>query len=854
HALGDTYPLLGHVWMAALHVISFGAIALRRSYAWGQLAMWLLAAASVGLLAGVITRELAGPGDARAPDERARPPARDMAIWSGCIAAALWLLDAGSSREGGWHYLMFHGVWPQLLSTALWTASLPLGWWAARRPSPRRVALTALTIGGALLAHPFGLLTVVTSGALGALTLALTARARPRGALVAWLIAHVLGVLLALAWLVTFLGGGEDMGRSPVPWEPWDALATALVTGELFNHQRAWIGPLALIGGALVVLVPAARRRPAPTAWLTLLCLIALLAQGSRDAITGLELDLVVPALKNLQFIRYAIAVKPLWYALAGVGAALLVHGLRRLPQLVGPREPGPGLTAAQRALLCAFLGPLALGVLDGGARLVARPVGAVDTLERTRHREHADALAEALAREQQPQQQQDPSRLTVAFLRRGMGGGTYPLFVLADLGARVVMDGHIPSVNTARPIQHRRPALLRGLGVTHVIHDKPRELQKFEPELSDALEPIGRFGPYTLARLRPAPAGEAGPSLPGLALWPDDQVQVRALDGPARRRGAQRYELELQGIRGDALPLDLLIAPHHKWRARFFSADGGEPRELELKPRALLEGGVYGARARVPGDGRTLFPFDATPRERAALGVSLAALALCLLALAIGRPPPGTRDDAAATPVNPRRARVTQLVIQLVALASALALALALARRQSRVLERTWQGQLAPDERQAARLVRDLSRAGRYRVTREPADICDALTSRDSRRGCSEADQRARVGQLYGDPYLYRCVELSVPAGGRAEVEFYGVDDSHEVRGLLAKDTGDGDNGKQLTWAIRDGERGPLALGTRAHRFTTAPRGGRVAVSLENRGDRDLTVCVAAAELARPG
>ncbi len=866
HALGDTYPLLGHVWMAALHLVSAGALSLRTSYAWGQLMMWIVAAGAVGWLAGGLAEELLPKtGTTKEENEGAVPPARGVGVTAGVTAAALWLLDGGASREGGWHYMMFHGVWPQLLSTALWTLGIALAWWTARRPSPRRVALTALALAGGLLAHPFGLLTVTTSAALGVLVLALSP-ARPRGALRTWLLSHSLALALALAWLVTFLGGGEDMGRSPVPWETWDALASELVAGELFSEQRAWIGPLALIGGAVAILRPGARGRPAPRAWLILLCLIALLAQGSRDAITGLELDLIVPALKNLQFIRYAIALKPLWYALAGVGAVALVRGVAELARARSVRAPSsaPGVTLAQRALLCLFLGPLALGALDGAARLAARPVGAVDTLERSRHGEDAQALVSLLAAERaqlgSSAEQHDPTTtapMTVAYLRRGMGGGTYPILVLAEQRARVVLDGHIPSVNTAHRVQHRRPELLRGLGVTHVIHDHP--LTKHEAELADALEPVGRFGPYTLARVKPAPTDapanareDPASLLPGLARWPATSGQVELLDGPSRRPGAQRYEFAITGI--DArkpMVLDLLIAPHHKWRARLLAADGSADgaTELVLKRRALLAGGVTGMRALVPRDGRLELRFESSRRERVCGLISRAALALCLLALLFGRPLP-LRARVRA-PAWSEGARWIALAVVAALIASA---AFALARRQQATLERTWtdpdQFPVPAREDQPARFIRDLSRAGRYRVTRDPSDICDALVGRDSRRGCSAAEQRPRVGQLYDDPYLYRCVELTVPARGRAAVEFGGLEDAHELRGLVAKDTGDGDNGKRLRWTVSGRERQPIAIGTRTHHLTARPSRGAVTVEFTNDAPRDLTVCVAAAEV----
>src|SRR5690606_575103 len=191
----------------------------------------------------------------RAPEAQAAvPDGQRVALldprWAGALAAVAWLIDPGAAREGGWNYLMFHGVWPQLLSSALWVASLPATWAALRRPSPRSLGLASLLLGASVLAHPFGMLTVAVSAVAWPIVLWATGVMRTLlgGQIRWWLIIHVVAGLICAGYVVTFLASADAMSRSPVPYEPLGSLATRLLAGELFRDHRAWIGPLSVIG------------------------------------------------------------------------------------------------------------------------------------------------------------------------------------------------------------------------------------------------------------------------------------------------------------------------------------------------------------------------------------------------------------------------------------------------------------------------------------------------------------------------------------------------------------------------------------------------------------------------------
>lgn len=812
YAFGESYPSLGYLWMGALHLLSLGAVSLRASYAWGVFAMWALAAWGVARLGSLVAAEVL-------PVEDSTEGRKKLAVsspWAGVLGAGLWLLDPGGSREGGWNYLMFHGVWPQLLSTALWISALPLTWTAFLRPSPRRICLAGGVLGLALLAHPFGLLTVAASAGAWLVLLRVRAPERPDGSraghLWTWLAVHALAGLLAAGWLAGFLGSAGEMGRSPVLWQSWGSAATALVAGELFDGHRAWVGPLALIGLALAL------SRGRAVAWVAAGLLLATLVLASDAAITALRLDLLVSAFKNLQFPRYAIALKPLWFALAGVGAGALLTRLLGLC-LKGSDEnsthgrnsdeaskPAELRLGAPALLGCALLAPLIVAVAEDFGRLVPAPVGRVGALESGDYAETDQALLASLREEQAR------GPLTVAFLRQGMTGAMFPLFALTDAGARLVLDGHIPSINSVHRIENRRPELLRGLGVTHVLHD--RALGRRDTELAAALEPVARLGGYTLARLKPA----ATPQLPpGVARWDRKEFTVTAepdadhlqISGPAR-----------------PLKLDLVRAPHRKWAATF-TPEGGAAIEVPLTPVPLFSAGLTGSRVELPGPGRLELRHEAPPRERRMVWLSLLAGVVTLAGLWFARP-----LQFAERLQSPAARRISR---GLSAAIAALLILLAL-RRQERQLARTWE-----DE---SRFREDL--AGAAAVTMRPDDLCDGTLGRDAKAGCSDAMYRPRVAALYREPYLYRCTWVTVPAKGTTTLRLR-APGSAEIRGYAQVQTPpEWSPSKRGELRLRVGKRPERRLGARVENFSET--GDAAALTLINKRPTPEAVCVAAA------
>jgi uncharacterized integral membrane protein len=770
YPFGDSYPVLGYVLTGAANLLSFGLISLRTSYAWGLLAIWLLALWAVWWLAETIARELRGeaierpPGDAPAE----APPLAGLIDprWAGALAAIAWLIDPGSAREGGWNYLMFHGVWPQLLSSALWVASLPATWAALRRPSPRSLAFAGLLLGGSVLAHPFGMLTAATSAIAWPIVLWASGAQRllPGGQIRWWLIIHVLAGLVCVGWVVTFLASAGSMARSPVPWRPLGDLATDLLVGELFRDYRAWVGPLTVIGMFVAI------RRGRAMAWLCVGLVCATLVLGSEASVTVLRLDLLASSFKNLQFPRYSIALKPLLYALAGIGGAVLLAKLRELPRRDHPAtEKNVVRPAAARLIACICLAPLVAGIVNDRSRLFPRPVGGTEVLEGSPHAAVDEALLERLRAEAELlAAEPEPRELTVAFLRGGMGGGTYALFAITDANGKLVMDGHIPAVNYKYQVKRRSPSALRMLGVTHVIHDHPLDRSSDDRQLAEALEIVDTFGVWTLGRLAP---DDASPKFAtGGKIEPADVRVTRA----------SRTELQVKVLAG-AGRVDLPIGPYRKWSA---VREDGSAVPLSV---ASLARGIPGVQVPIAGPGIVSLEYKTPTRERVAMWVSLIGILLLLAALA------SNRELQLAVRLQSERAGQLSWALGIVTLA---VVVVGGYLREEKQLEVTWK-RLFEEHRKSSQLAKgrelrfraDLVDSGAFTVTRSTTDGCDGTLGKDAMAGCTQADARPRRSMVFRAPYLYRCLHVMVPANGTLDIELEDLRDTDDITGFFVRD-----------------------------------------------------------------
>ncbi len=788
---GEGYPALPYLWVLSPELAGFGLIGGRTSYAWGLLGLWALSLWGVWRVAAAVYGEIAPTvGLSRG------------SAWAGCAGASAWLLDPGAARQGGWNYLMFHGVWPQQLSTALWIAALVWALRAFDRPSPRRIALAAGCFALSLLAHPFGMLTFACTLGAFVVVAAVLPEARAPGRARTLALIVVAALAAAAGGLAKFFASAGELGRAPVGWLEYGDVAARFASGDLFAGPWAWFGPAALVGVGFALW----SRRPRAT--LVVVALVSMLLLGSQESIVVLGLDLVTASFKNLQFPRFAIACKPLVFALAGAALALVIP-LVRAAMHAAVRTPP---STATRVLILAILAPAATELWSRRDALLRRPVGAIDTLEATGHvvaeRELADALANERGRTE---------HMRVAFLRAEMGGALYPLFSIAELGIDVVLDGHVPTINFDHIVEQRSVQVLQRLGVTHVIHDRP--IGDDEEALVGALESIGHFGHYTLARFLPKPSP--------FVTWPlgEGRAELRDED-----RDGMTWDVEVAGERRMVIGR----APSERW---VWSLDGNP---LESQAVRIRSGGLDLLGVDLPHSGTLELRYHVSDLERRFALISGIAFTLLAMAIALGRP---LRFRALSLPPKRRRiAAGVTLVLLTIALVG-------VARRQRQQLAQTW-NELAERIARATPpvFVADLAASREIVVERGPIPVCEGVLGKDVRESCDEGDQRPHLGFTYVEPYIYRCIEVGLAAGGSLTVRL-GAPGDEVLAFILRRRTNN--PGRSLRFGV-GGREATTSIGNRRADLHFRPErhpGGAV-VRIVNDEDQPEQICIAAARM----
>lgn len=842
--VGDSYPVLGYALTSALHLLSFKWISLRASYALGLTAVWALHTWALFALG----RRAAGGAQPQASSQQLH-----RAQWAGAAAALAFLLDPGAARQGGWNYTMFHGVWPQLLSTGLFLASLELGFRALARPRPRTTCAFAFAWAASIVAHPFGWITGAMALFGWPLILAFGSRAdhensgRPPFAPGAW---RVLGIAAALTLaacahaVVVFLASRGSMARVPVPWLSLGAFARQLFWGESFEATRALSAALMTLGLFAACLGRHGAGRAATLlsrATVVALCGMALVA--TREAITVLRLDLILPGLQNLQFPRFAFAMKGLGFVLVGVGVATLLRGMRSFDRLPSDERPAslrpPGLG---RVIVGIALAPLLASALASPRAWAPRPVGATETFAET-HAASADvALRAAFAAERSAGVEIG----RVAFLREGMSGATYPLFAVVDAqreggdALAVALDMHIPTVNFRHRVRERSPSALRAMGVTHLVFGPA--LGANDAALAEQLEPIAdphrrqlAAHGWTVARLLQGQVREVP--------W----ARVRSNHGRIRLRApspdpAHGFELEIDRIATDPAPasitVEIAVAPYRAWHLR--DASG---RAIETHTTTIA-GGVPGLRAELEASsaaGRYTLVWSRTTSERFSGWLSLATWLL------IGFAGISDRPKGVLAP-RPARRWPTLSLRQTAILVGVLAMVLAaLWVRQERKLVATWRAaELVPAP--AGQRVVDL--VDRTRLWVDPRDAvgCSGVEGRDANAGCDADTHGAYVDFLYRRPHLYRCLSLELQPGQARPVHALGHEDLRESVAFAS-----GPRGTFLSAGDPRREDTSVPVGPAARRrLVLRPEGERPANQplfwVRNANEQPARICVAAA------
>ena len=545
--IGELYPPLGDLLVIAVRVGSFGLLDWWSAYT----LTFLLVFAAQGWVLVFIARRFG------------------LGATAGVLAAALALADPGFTREGGWMYTVYFGVWPQVLSTSLTWLGLALllpgspSLVDGGRVSPRdaasagnappRWAGAGVAFAGAILAHPVALPVL----ALTLATMALFApEAETRGALVGRT-TLALGLAFALSawWLLPMFEHRAWMASYGWLYAPIDLMLTWVGEGRLAQRMPAAVGYASLVG----VLWAFAR---GPRWWR----FVAVVALGlwfltSREAFWWFRLDRISEGFTHIQYQRFAIAAKPAYFLLAASALARLVAACRPLLRRLSKGAPSP---RTERRFV-----PIALGLVGLCGALALRPAlsapqvsrpapGQVD-LGRIAGAKHAvieSDYREALAWLQARWEERERFfRVSFAAVRNDHWFMDASLW----LDAPIYKMGFTPGDNFVHKPEAAQRAVLDAFRVRYVV--------KLRAGATPLADEVARFGDLRIVerKLPPAPGSDAkGP----LSAFVRGDARVQVLASPTMASGPTADRELVVDVRGVESSTELVftVAGYPGW------------------------------------------------------------------------------------------------------------------------------------------------------------------------------------------------------------------------------------------------------------------------------------------------
>jgi hypothetical protein len=764
---GDLYHTLSYLITGAAHLVSFRLIPLDVSYAIGICIVWLLFALSVAQLA-----QRLGNG------------------WAAAFAGLAAAVDPGADREGGWGYAMFHGVWTQQLGVGLWLFAILSLWRLTERADTRRLAVAGLLCGATLLAHPINAICLLIAGVSMVVVRLVGLRGEPSRGVLRLFPALALGGAIALGWLTRMSLYGGEIRSIPVYWSPLPDIMGAALTSGPFENQPAFIGILGLIGVAYAV-----HARDLFARYVVLLGAL-LLALGSMDFVLSLDLGLSGGTFRLLQYRRFAIPLKSLFFALSGVGAWVVCRGI----VVVAKSTIGRPWSTSLRVVSALVLAPAVHALWHATPYLREAPVARALTLRRAGEREHTRAI-EALLRAEARRMPPDAPRRAV-YIERPGHGGRYPTFAIVDAGFGLLPNLLLPAQNFGALARTGDPRMMHRLGASVVITRWP-----LQDPLLELIATHGVHSVYRFPAPPPSPVTIEGPGRVEVVSWQAEQKLLR-----------------LSGVTPETR-LTLALSPYPKWRAR-----QGE-RVLPLAARVVENVPLISVQA--PADGELLLEYRDLVREKLAGWASIAAFLLCC-ALAGRRPAPLLRPPSEAV-----LRRIYQ-ALGAALLAACSAFFLASMARGKAAQRAEWLAGAAPGSRLGEVLHLRPPDAIEFR----PEHHCTGEYGRDPGWGCSEAQLLPRLSAApVRNERVPSCLLVGVPRLGRTGVVY-------ELSGAPALVKGrvhDSDPDRSVSGSLSfDGQPPTPELAPGDEFEIPVPRGARsLTLTLENTSDQPSRVCL---------
>ena len=764
---GDVYPTLSYLITGAAHLLSFGLVSSQTSYAWGLVVVWGVGIAACGLWGRALAEEAGLRFVGVAP----------------LVAGAAYLFDVGADREGGWVYHMFHGVWPQQIGTAMMFLGLLALVGLPDRPTTRQLGAAALLMGVSVWMHPMLAINLATLTPLAILALALVPRPEVRGRLVWAAAAVAAAAVVAMFWFSHLLGAGDVMRSNIARWAMLQEMGQLLWRGQLFENGHVMVGGLALVGVA-AVLARGGRR-----GLLALMSFAALLVFGGLNLVA--EFDVGTSAHNRLfMYRRIAITAKPLYLALAGLGACAITsavaHGARRVDTRRGRLVTGA-------LLVCGS--PLVWALGAGLPSLVRGPTARILTAEAAGLDEDVVALERALERHAP----EEGMRRVVYWTERG-DQGDYALIPIAEAGW-----GYLP---TRRPPAQAFEPINEGRSLEQMARAGATLLVARSKQERPGLELLERFETLYLYRI----------TSPEPATWPV------WLEGPGqlevRQWGPDRQLLEVSGVE-ESSRLILARPPYDKWVAR-----QGE-RELTPTTHEARPGYVYMALEELES-GKVTLEWRATGLERVSFWLGLLALLATAILLARARELP-------TWPASELGQRRLASMILGAAMAGLVLGLWALEELGQQGLEREW-------ARRGERVLTALHHT-QPRFDYAPKPDCIRPYTRDPHERCveSELSPRLGLGERRKRTVVPSCLRFGVPEKGRATLRWEIPEGTSRVAGRLHG----GRVARRLRIELRVGKRAK-PIDPDSARFEIRAMGGQaLEIELRNPAGRTPNLCV---------
>lgn len=573
---GELYPVGADLWVAAFHFLTLGVLSIPATYSLAFTAFMAFAALSVYVLGA----RLGGRG-------------------VGFLAAVLFLLDPGSFRQGGWHYTVTFGVWPQVLGLAFGLQALARLDALMTDGRLRDFLLMALFVGMAVLTHPMSLLLLGGLVPVFVLVTWLRSERRLRDLIPPVLGAVAIGLLLAAAWLAPFIARRGLTTNYGVAWESLGWLVDRFLQGRLFEGTPA----LTSVFGAVGIYLAIRGRRPLGT--FVALSALALVFFATKTALVDLDLLSVAKAFSKIQYERFLILAKPFWFITAAFAIVQLSAAWRGRSRADADSAPSG---ARQR-----WRAALATGLAVAVAFLVVRPgLGRVSfTLIEERPMTAStfpewDDMAAATAWLDEHLDDDEFQRIAVLD-----GKHVHELVNIPEmLGVPFVKVGFTPAENYREKTETLDYDFLRRIGVRYLVSRGPKS--------NKHIEEAARFGRVRVYRVRDPiwePFELTGPGNAELVSFEDERIVLRVRDSEPESR------------------LLVYVGTYPRWTARV----GDE--ELPVVSRALGRSGINGME--VPArEGDIVLEFRPRRVDRAAAAAGWSGLALLALLALVGGVP----------------------------------------------------------------------------------------------------------------------------------------------------------------------------------------------------------------------